>query len=105
MNRSIHSIRRNCSNQGVAEKINREKGVTILISSHILSEVYQLATCFGIMNKGLLIDELTADSLNKKSRKYIKIKVDDATKAATVIEREINTSNYEVLQEKLHSSL
>ncbi len=81
------------------KKINREKGVTILISSHILSEVYQLATCFGIMNKGLLIDELTADSLNKKSRKYIKIKVDDATKAATVIEREINTSNYEVLQE------
>lgn len=78
------------------KRINRERGVTILISSHILSEVYQMATCYGIMNKGLLIEELSADALNKKSRKYIEIKVDNSAKAATIIDRELATPNYEI---------
>ena len=79
------------------KKINKERGVTILISSHILSEVYQMATAYGIMNKGVLVEELTSDMLDKKSRKCLEIKVDDAAKASTVIDKELNTTNYEVL--------
>ncbi|HEX3028941.1 MAG TPA: ABC transporter ATP-binding protein [Clostridia bacterium] len=85
------------------KRINRERGVTILISSHILSEIYQTATCYGIMKKGVLIEELTAEELNKKNRKCLEIIVDDASKATTVIDRELNTSNYEVLPgNKIH---
>ncbi|UOO38411.1 ATP-binding cassette domain-containing protein [Oscillospiraceae bacterium CM] len=85
------------------KKINRERGVTILISSHILSEVYQMATCYGIMHKGELIEELTMYELNNKSRKYLQITVDDASKAAVVIEREFGTTNFEILPgSKIH---
>jgi ABC-2 type transport system ATP-binding protein len=79
------------------KKINRERGVTILISSHILSEVYQMVTCYGIMKKGELIEELTLDELNKKSRKCLEIIVDDAAKAAVVLEREFGATNFEIL--------
>ncbi len=85
------------------KKINRERRVTILISSHILSEVYQMATCYGIMKKGELIEELTMDELNRKSRKCLEITVDDASKAAVVIEREFGTTNFEILPgRKIH---
>ncbi len=85
------------------KKINRERGVTILISSHILTEVYQMATGYGIMKKGELVEELTMDELNKKGRKCLEITVDDAPKAAAVIERELGTTNFEILPgRKIH---
>lgn len=79
------------------KKLNRENGITILISSHILSELHLLATHFGIIHKGELLEQLSANDLHKKCQHYLHIKVDDAEKAATVIEGELATSEFEVM--------
>ncbi|MBB6636885.1 ATP-binding cassette domain-containing protein [Cohnella thailandensis] len=78
-------------------RLNREIGITILISSHILSELHLLATHYGIIHKGRLLEELTLDELQRKCRQYIRIKVDSPQRAAAVLERELATTEFEVL--------
>ena len=56
------------------EMLAREKGVTIFMSSHILTEVDRLATRIGIIHKGILIEELDADALEKLRSKRLEIK-------------------------------
>lgn len=55
-------------------KLNREEGITILISSHILGELAKVATCYGIINHGNLIKEISAEELNKTCRKCVEIR-------------------------------
>lgn len=70
------------------------KGITILISSHILTELYQLATDYIFIDKGQIIEEITHDDLNEKCRNYISIKTNDPHLAASVLEQELGTKNY-----------
>lgn len=89
-------------------QINQDYGVTILISSHILSEVHQIATSYGFIHKGKLIEQLTAKELDEKCRAHLLIEVDDAARAVTVLETKLHTSHYEVLPDgkiKLYSHL
>ena len=81
------------------KKINKEKDMTILISSHILSELSELATTYGIISNGKLIEEITAKQLSEKCRQYIDLKVDDTARAVILLERELGISNYEVLED------
>src|SRR5690625_2333847 len=90
------------------KRINQEFGVTIVISSHILSELHQLATDFGIIHKGELIDQITAKQLDEKCQAYLFIKVDNANKAVVILENTLQTAHYEVLSDdsiKLYSHL
>lgn len=79
------------------KRLNRETGITILISSHILSELHLLATHYGIIHKGELLEQLSAQELNEKCRRFIHIKADDPGRAAAVIERELSTREFEVM--------
>ncbi len=79
------------------QRLNREYGITILISSHILSELYLLATHYGIIHKGRLLEQLTVQELSDKCQQYIHVKVDDPNRATTVIETELSTMDYEVM--------
>jgi len=79
------------------KKLNREKGLTVLISSHILSELYQVATSFGIIHKGKLLEELTAKELDEKCRQHLRIKVDQPSKGAIVLEDTLSTTDFEVM--------
>jgi len=79
------------------KKLNREHGITILISSHILSELHLLATHFGIIHKGELLEQLSASELHEKCQHYLHIKVDDVGKAAAVIEGELAATEFEVM--------
>ena len=81
------------------KKINKEKDMTILISSHILSELSELATTYGIISNGKLIEEITAKQLSEKCRQYIDLKVDDIARAVILLERELGISDYEVLED------
>lgn len=83
------------------KKVNREKDVTILISSHILGELSELATCYGIISNGKLIEEISAEALNEKCRQYIELKVDDTARTVTLLEKDLQITNYEVLENKL----
>jgi ABC-2 type transport system ATP-binding protein len=90
----------------LVKKLNRELGLTILISSHILSELHQMATKYGIIHKGRLLEQITHEELNEKCKKHLRIRVDDVSKAVAILEMELGTRDYEVLQDgtiKLYS--
>lgn len=78
-------------------KLNRERGITILISSHILSELHLLATHYGIIHNGQLLEQLTVKELNEKCQQYIHIKVNDSGRAAAAIESRLETTDFEVV--------
>lgn len=79
------------------KKLNEEKNITILISSHILSELYTIATKFCILEKGKIIKELTKEELDIECSKCIVIRTDDVKKASNVIETDLKTTNYKVI--------
>ena len=62
-----------------------EKGVTFIISSHLLDELGKIATTYGIINHGR-IEEISAEELKQKCKKHIRIVVDDTKKAKQIIE-------------------
>lgn len=78
-------------------KLNKEKNITILISSHILSELSRLATRYGIINEGKLIDEFTSEELEKRCLSSLIISVDDANKAGEIIKAELNSNNFKIV--------
>lgn len=80
------------------KKVNKEKDMTMLISSHILSELSEFATCYGIINNGKLIEEISAQELIEKCKQYIELKVSDTQKAVVLLETELNIKEY-VVQE------
>lgn len=77
--------------QGIAEirqmliKLRDEKGITIMVSSHILDELAKVADCFGIINDGTLLDEFTADDLHRRCGQYVIIRTDDHDATLRVI--------------------
>lgn len=75
-----------------------ESGITILISSHLLSELSELCTRFAIIDKGRLVEALTKEELEQKCRSYIAVGVDDVSRLATVIEQTLNISEYKVME-------
>lgn len=73
-----------------------ERGKTILISSHILSEIQLLADDIGIIDHGVLLEESSMSELEKKNSKYIMLQVSDVSKAALILERQFQLKNYSV---------
>ncbi|MBR1740435.1 MAG: ATP-binding cassette domain-containing protein, partial [Lachnospiraceae bacterium] len=63
----------------------RGQGITILISSHILGELEKIATKYGIINQGILVDEFSVKELQSKLTQYLRIHVNDVEKAVEVI--------------------
>lgn len=84
----------------VLKKLQKEQNMTIFISSHILNELYQLATDYIIIHKGKIIDMLTAQELEEKCRKYIRIKTEQVPLCLTVFDKELKTSDYKVTDER-----
>lgn len=87
---------------GISELRNTFKnlannGVTLLISSHILSELYVLSTKFGFIENGKLIKELTKEELDIESSKCIVIKSNDSKKVSLLLEKYLNTTKYKVI--------
>ncbi|MBB6732049.1 ABC transporter ATP-binding protein [Cohnella zeiphila] len=80
-------------------RLNGESGMTVLISSHILSELHLLATHYGIIHRGRLLEQLTAQELGDKCRQHLHIKVDDPARAAEVLARELGTTEFETAED------
>lgn len=70
--------------------------ITILVSSHLLSEIEQMATKIGIINKGLLLEEMPLDSLLKKREQYIRVKVSDLKAAIKCLTENLNIKEFTV---------
>ncbi len=82
------------------ERLRDEKGITVMVSSHILDELGKIADSYGIINNGELIDELTKEELERRCGKYVTIQTDDNEKAAELISSmgidEVDTSGGDV---------
>ncbi len=78
--------------QGIIEmrelilRLNRERGITVLISSHILDELSRLATHYGFIDGGRMIKEMSAKELEKRCRKCMRIEVSDTRILARVLD-------------------
>ena len=81
------------------QRLNREDGTTIFISSHILSEVDLLADMMGIIRHGKLLTELPIEEIHKHQTAYISLQVDDVTRAAALIEG-MGIKNFSVLDKE-----
>ena len=79
------------------KKLNTEKNITILISSHILSELYLVANRFCIIEKGRVLKEITKEQLDEECSKCIVIKTNETQKVACILEEKLNTKNYKVI--------
>lgn len=79
--------------QGIVEirelilKLNRERGITVLISSHILDELSRLATHYGFIDKGQILKEMSATELEAACRKCIRVEVSDTRALSRALER------------------
>ncbi len=79
--------------QGIVEmrelilRLNKERGITVLISSHILDELSRLATHYGFINNGRLVKEISAEQLEKACRKCLCMEVTDVKALSQVAER------------------
>lgn len=91
--------------QGIVEmremilKLNREKQITVLISSHILDELSRLATHYGIIDRGRMVKELSAEELNAACRKCVRMEVSNTSILARVLDN-MNTE-YKVISETI----
>lgn len=77
----------------------QQENITILISSHILSELYLVANKFGILEGGKIIKELTKEQLDNECSRCLYIKVSDVKRASVLLEEELNTNNYKILND------
>lgn len=76
--------------------LSLERGKTILISSHILSEISLLADDIGIIDNGILLEESSMDELRRKNGKYILLQISDVSKATLILERQFGITEYSV---------
>lgn len=78
------------------QKLNREYGITVLISSHILGELSKLATRYGIINNGCLVEEFTSAELEEHCKSSLTIRVNDIPAACSILEQAFQTKNFTV---------
>lgn len=90
---------------GIAEirnflkELSQDRGKTILISSHILSEMQLLADDIGVIDHGVLLEESSMEELQKKNSRYILLQVSDVSKAVILLEQRFAVQAYSVEDE------
>ncbi|MCR5112675.1 MAG: ATP-binding cassette domain-containing protein [Acholeplasmatales bacterium] len=77
-------------------KLNKEKGITILISSHLLDELAKITNVYGIINNGVLVEEISAEDLRNQFSDSFKVRVDDPNRAVTVLKEAGLLEHYEI---------
>ena len=80
-------------------RLNRERGLTILVSSHLLGELSKIATQYGIIQEGRMVEQITAGELEQKCTDYLHLKADQPQKAAALLEREFHLTRWEMRPE------
>lgn len=87
----------------VIANLHRERGVTIFISSHILGELSKIATHYGIIKDGELIEQITAEELSNKLKDYLTVKVENARLASDILSQQLDLPLPEVVApDELH---
>ena len=91
--------------QGIVElreilsHLNKKYGITMLISSHILDELEMIATRYGFIHQWQMIEEITAEKLQEKLKKYISLDVENIGLASITLEQKLHTENFKVMDD------
>ncbi len=91
--------------QGIVElreilsHLNKKYGITMLISSHILDELEMIATRYGFIHQGQMIEEITAEKLQEKLKKYISLDVENIGLASITLEQKLHTENFKIMDD------
>lgn len=72
-------------------------GMTILISSHLLSEIEQIADTIGVINRGRLLQEVSMESIHSSRTEYVEIVTRDVKLAAFVLEDKLGLRNFKLM--------
>lgn len=78
-------------------ELNRQREVTILISSHILSELSNVSTHYGFLDRGHMLEQISAAGLREKCRACLQLTTGDSAKAALILEQKLETRDFEIL--------
>jgi ABC-2 type transport system ATP-binding protein len=81
-------------------KLNKERNITILISSHILGELSKIATRYGVINNGVMVDEFTNEELLTRCMGKLEFKVDNTEQAVNVLKKLVDSSAISVIDDK-----
>ena len=82
-------------------KLNKELGITFLISSHLLDELAKVVTKYGIINNGVLLEEVSAKELINNCKNKLIIETDDNEKAKELIKSEFDAEKIDIVEDKL----
>ena len=77
-----------------------EYGITIIISSHMLSEVESIADTIGVINHGNMMKEISMKEISEMNTAYIELAVENTKKAAYVLADKLELSNFKAIDEK-----
>lgn len=86
--------------RGLLKRLNQEKNITILLSSHILSELEQTATDFGFMDRGRVLEEISEKALLEKCADGLRIEVSEPEKYAALLDTAFPGEIWQVLPDR-----
>lgn len=93
--------------EGIAETRNllkmlaKEYGMTIMISSHILAEIEQIADTIGVINEGKLIKEVSLEEIHQMQEDYLEVVVDDIKRSMSLIEMKFGIKEIKMMDDHM----
>lgn len=88
----IQSMRR------LFKRLNKEYGITLFISSHIIGEIEQIADTVSMIKQGKLVEETSMDLLKEQNTEYIELVTSDPKKASVILHDQLNISNFKFVE-------
>src|SRR5699024_6700476 len=85
--------------RNLIQKLCEEQGFTILISSHNLAELYQIATDYIIIDNGKIKKTISLEDLEKECQRYFSIKTKQIEELTNVLEEKLRTGNYQIMDD------
>lgn len=81
----------------VFRMLSRDYGMTLLISSHLLGEIEQIADTVGVIREGKLVEQVAMDTIRSQNTQYIELITGESTKAVYVLSHKLGLTNFKVL--------
>jgi len=82
--------------RALLKRLAAERRTTIFLSSHILSEVQQLADTIGVIHDGRLLEEISYEALRQRNREYLELRVSNTKRAAWALEEQCGVRDFAV---------